>query len=71
MSYIISPVLKISQLQYYYFILGKHNVLETHIQVFQSIPGDIMTRADYAEKLGSHMMVNNNENILLNIKFYS
>ena len=47
---------KIEKLAYhhsYYKILGKHHVADVRHKVFESTPGDISTRSDYAERFGS------------------
>ena len=45
-------ILKIEKLAYhrsYYKILGKHHVSDVRHKAFESTPGDISTRSDYAE----------------------
>ena len=36
----------------YYKILGKHHVADVIHKAFESTPGDIITRSDYAEQFG-------------------
>ena len=36
----------------YYKILGKHHVADVIHKAFESTPGDISTRSDYAERFG-------------------
>ena len=36
----------------YYKILGKHHVAKVRNKAFESTPGDISTRSDYAERFG-------------------
>ena len=46
---------KIEKLDYhriYYIILGKNHVADVRHKAFESTPGDISTRSDYAERFG-------------------
>ena len=51
-DYYIKQIEKLAYHHSYYKILGKHHVAEVRHKAFESTPGDISTRSDYAEQFG-------------------
>ena len=52
MSFILNKSKKLAYHRSYYKILGKHHVANVRHKAFESTPGDISTRSDYAERFG-------------------
>ena len=48
-EFYIKQVEKLVYHRSYYKILGKHHVADVRHKAFESAPGDISTRSDYAE----------------------
>ena len=48
----IKQIEKLAYHRSYYKILGKHHVADVRHKEFDSTPGDISTRSDYAERFG-------------------
>ena len=51
-DYYIKQIEKLAYHRSYYKILGKHRVADVRHKAFESTPGDISTRYDYAERFG-------------------
>ena len=51
-TFYIKQIEKLAYHLSYYKILGKHHVAEVRHKAFESTPGDIITRSDYAERFG-------------------
>ena len=51
-DFYIKQIEKLAYHHSYYKILGKNNVADVRNKVFESTPGDISTRYDYAERFG-------------------
>ena len=51
-KFYIKPIEKLAYHRSYYKILGKHHVADVRHKAFESTPGDISTRSDYAERFG-------------------
>ena len=51
-EFYIKQIEKLAYQRSYYKILGKHHVADVRHKAFDSTPGDISTRSDYAERFG-------------------
>ena len=51
-EFYIKQIEKLAYYRSYYRILGKNNVADVRHKSFESTPGDISTRSDYAERFG-------------------
>ena len=51
-TFIFKKIEKLAYRRSYYKIIGKHNVSDVRHKAFESTPGDISTRSDYAERFG-------------------
>ena len=51
-DFYIKQIEKLAYHRSYYKILGKHHVADVRHKAFESTPGDISTRSDYAERFG-------------------
>ena len=51
-EFYIKQIEKLAYHRSYYKILGKHHVADVRHKAFESTPGDISTRSDYAERFG-------------------
>ena len=51
-DFYIKQIKKLAYHRSYYKILGKHHVADVRHKAFESTPGDISTRSDYAELFG-------------------
>ena len=51
-DFYIKQIEKLAYHRSYYKIIGKHNVSDVRHKAFESTPGDISTRSDYAERFG-------------------
>ena len=51
-NFYIKQIEKLSYHRSYYKVLGKNHVADVRHRAFESTPGDISTRSDYAEQFG-------------------
>ena len=51
-GFYIKQIEKLAYHHSYYKILGKHHVADVRHKAFESTPGDISTRSDYAKRFG-------------------
>ena len=51
-EFYIKQIEKLAYHRSYYKIIGKHHVADVRHKAFESTPGDISTRSDYAEQFG-------------------
>ena len=51
-EFYIKQIEKLAYHRSYYKIIGKHHVADVRRKAFESTPGDISTRSDYAERFG-------------------
>ena len=51
-DFYIKQIEKLTYHHIYYKILGKHHVADVRHEAFESTPGDISNRSDYAEQFG-------------------
>ena len=51
-EFFIKQTEKLAYHRSYYKILGKHHVADVRNKAFESTPGDISNRSDYAERFG-------------------
>ena len=51
-DFYIKKIEKLAYHRSYYKIVGKHHIVDVRHKTFESTPGDISTRSDYAERFG-------------------
>ena len=51
-EFYIKQIKKLAYHRSYYKIIGKHHVADVRHKAFESTPGDISNRSDYAERFG-------------------